>query len=119
MDATASATPAANIDRPYLATAPRQDSGGISLVSPFAATALMRTKCQPKVATPAKATAKPPRLKAFCNAQATERSMNFYQSNGQEAAVAAATAMANATSYDCGRNVLMRRSRPNVAILVI
>jgi len=45
--------------------------------------------------------------------------MNFYQSNGQEAAVAAATAMANATSYDCGRNVLMRRSRPNVAILVI
>jgi hypothetical protein len=45
--------------------------------------------------------------------------MNFYQSNGQEAAVAAATAMTRAMSYDCDRNALMRQSRPNMAILVI
>ena len=119
MDASVNATPAANIDRPNLAPAPRHDSGGISLVSPRAAAALMRTKCQPKVATPARATARPPKLKAFCSTQAAERNMIFYQSDGQEAAIPAATARAAAMSYDCGGVALMRRSRPNEAMLVI
>jgi hypothetical protein len=45
--------------------------------------------------------------------------MIFYQSDGQEAASPAEPARAAAVLYDCGSVALMRRSRPNEAMLVI
>jgi hypothetical protein len=69
-----SVTPPANTFIPNFALGPRQDCHGIFSLSPLAAMPLICTKCQPKMAKPATAIAKPPNRSASTKTQAAFKS---------------------------------------------